>query len=71
MFIIAVPHDIKENVKADWNVFSAQVEDEFHVTDTQMVWSMESTEAEPVIEAQVARNFVGCGQWYLRYLSGS
>lgn len=58
MFVIAVPHDVKENVKADWNVFSAQVEDEFHVTDTQMVWSMESTEVEPVIEAQVARNFV-------------
>ena len=58
MFVIAVPHDVKENVKADWNIFSAQVEDEFHVTDTQMVWSMESTEAEPVIEAQVARNFV-------------
>ena len=58
MFIIAVPHDVKENVKADWNIFSAQVEDEFHVTDTQMVWTMESTEAEPVIEAQVARNFV-------------
>ena len=58
MFVIAVPHDVKENVKADWNIFSAQVEDEFHVTDTQMVWTMESTEAEPVIEAQVARNFV-------------
>lgn len=58
MFVIAVPHEVKENVKADWNIFSAQVEDEFHVTDTQMVWSMESTEAEPVIEAQVARNFV-------------
>ena len=58
MFVIAVPHDVKENVKADWNIFSAQVEDEFHVTDTQMVWTMESAEAEPVIEAQVARNFV-------------
>jgi len=58
MFVIAVPHDTKENVKADWNVFAAQVEDEFHVTDTQMVWTMESTDAEPVIEAQVARNFV-------------
>ena len=57
-FVIAVPHDVKENVKADWNVFAAQVEDEFHVTDTQMEWMMESTEAEPVIEAQVARNFV-------------
>ena len=58
MFVIAVPHDVKENVKADWNVFAAQVEDEFHVTDTQMVWTMESTEAQTVIEAQVARNFV-------------
>jgi dipeptidase D len=58
MFVIAVPHDTKENVKADWNVFAAQVEDEFHVTDTQMVWTMESTDAEPVIEEKVARNFV-------------
>ena len=58
MFVIAVPNGVKENVKADWNVFAAQVEEEFHVTDTQMVWTMESTEAEPVIEAQVAKNFV-------------
>ena len=58
MFVIAVTHDVKENVKADWNVFAAQVEDEFHVTDTQMVWTMESAETQTVIEAQVARNFV-------------
>ena len=57
-FVIGVPSELKENVKADWNVFAAQVEDEFHVTDTQMVWSMESAEAEPVIEASVALNFV-------------
>ena len=57
-FVIAVPNDVKENVKADWNVFAAQVEDEFHVTDTQRVWTMESADAEPVIEAQVAKNFV-------------
>ena len=57
-FVIAVPSAVKENVKADWNVFAAQVEDEFHVTDTQMVWSMESADAEPVIEPQIARNFV-------------
>ncbi|MBR1412632.1 MAG: aminoacyl-histidine dipeptidase [Prevotella sp.] len=58
MFVIAVPNDLKENIKADWNIFASDVEEEFHVTDTQMVWTMESTEAEPVIEAQVARNFV-------------
>ena len=58
MFVIAVPNDLKENVKADWNIFASDVEEEFHVTDTQMVWTMESADAEPVIEAQVARNFI-------------
>ena len=57
-FVIAVPNDLKENVRADWNVFAAEVEDEFHVTDTQMVWHMESTDAEPVIEPAVAKNFI-------------
>lgn len=57
-FVIAVPNAVKENVKADWNVFASDVEEEFHVTDTQMVWTMESTDAQPVIEAQVARRFV-------------
>lgn len=58
MFVIAVPNAVKENIKADWNVFASDVEDEFHVTDTQMVWTMESTDAEPVIDEQVARRFI-------------
>ena len=58
MFVIAVPDSVKENVRADWNIFAAEVEDEFHVTDTQMQWLMESTDAEPVIESQVAHNFI-------------
>ena len=57
-FVIAVPSGVKENVKADWNVFASQVEEEFHVTDTQMVWTMESAGPEPVIEAAAARSFV-------------
>ena len=57
-FVIAVPNELKENVRADWNVFAAEVEDEFHVTDTQMVFSMESTDAEPVIAPEVAKKFV-------------
>ena len=57
-FVIAVPNDLKENVRADWNIFASDVEDEFHVTDTQMVWNMESTEAEPVIAPAVAKNFI-------------
>jgi dipeptidase D len=57
-FVIGVPEELKENVKADWNIFASQVEDEFHVTDTAMVWTMESAEAEPVVDSQTARNFV-------------
>ncbi|UKK49884.1 aminoacyl-histidine dipeptidase [Prevotella sp. E13-17] len=57
-FVIAIPSAQKENIMADWNVFKTEVEDEFHVTDTQMVWSMESTEAELVIEKAVADNFI-------------
>ena len=58
MFVIAVPNAVKENIKADWNIFASDVEDEFHVTDTQMVWTMESADAEPVIDADTARRFV-------------
>ena len=57
-FVIAVPNELKENIRADWNVFASEVEDEFHVTDTQMVFAMESTDAEKIIEPAVARNFV-------------
>ena len=58
MFVIAVPNAVKENIKADWNIFASDVEDEFHVTDTQMVWTMESADAEPVIDADTARRFI-------------
>jgi dipeptidase D len=57
-FIIAVPNDLKENIRADWNIFASEVEDEFHVTDTQMEFAMESTDAEPIIEPAVAKRFV-------------
>ena len=57
-FTIAVPNDKKENVRADWNVFASQVEDEYHVSDTEMVFNMESTAAEPVIHQDVAARFV-------------
>jgi dipeptidase D len=57
-FVLAVPNDIKENIRADWNVFSAQVDEEFHVTDQQMVWRMRSYDPEPYIDDEVARRFV-------------
>ena len=57
-FVIAVPNDVKENVRADWNVFASDVEDEFHVTDTQMVFEMESTDAEKIIAPETTRKFI-------------
>ena len=58
VFVVAVPNGEKENVKADWNVFASEVEDEFHVTDTEMVFAMESADAAKVIEKGVAQNFI-------------
>lgn len=44
--VFAVPADKKEDVKADWNLFSSDVEDEYHVTDTTMKWNLASADAE-------------------------
>jgi len=57
-FVVAVESALKEQVKADWNIFSAQVEDEFHVSDPIMHWTMESCEAQPVMPHDVARRLV-------------
>jgi len=56
--VFAVPFDKKEEVKADWNVFAADVEDEYHVTDTNMVWGLESTDAQPVIPKEVSEKLI-------------
>ncbi len=56
--IIAVPEAEKEQVKADWNVFMAGVEDEFHVSDGTMDYRLDSTDVAPVIEKKVADNFI-------------
>lgn len=57
-FVIAVPNGIKEEVRADWNIFASEVEDEFHVSDTSMVFRLESCEAEDVVPVEVAKNFI-------------
>ena len=57
-FVIAVPNEHKEDVRVDWNVFASEVENEFHVTDTNMVWNMTSCDATLVLPKQVADNVV-------------
>ena len=56
--VIAVPNDVKENVRADWNVFAHEVADEFYVTDTAMEFAMESANAEKVMPADVGRRII-------------
>ena len=48
--VVAFPEDMKDTVRADWNVFTAKVEDEFHVTDTAMVFDMATADTEKVID---------------------
>ena len=48
----------KDEVKADWNTFTAEVEDEFHVTDTAMEWNMSSTDAQKVMPKNVSRSVI-------------
>ena len=57
-FVIAVPSAEKETVRVDWNVFISQVEEEFHVSDTQIVTQMQSTDAQKVITASDTARFV-------------
>ncbi len=56
--VFSVPEAVKEEVRAAWNVFTSDVEEEFHVTDTAMVFAMESAEAEPVLPKEVSDCFV-------------
>ncbi len=56
--VFAVESNKKEQIRADWNIFTAEVEDEFHVTEQNMQWNMSSTDAAPVIEKQVGTNFI-------------
>ena len=56
--VMAVPNDVKENVRADWNVFAHNVADEFHVTDTAMEFAMESANAEKVLPSDVSRRLI-------------
>ncbi|MBO6287538.1 MAG: aminoacyl-histidine dipeptidase [Prevotella sp.] len=58
MIVFAVPADKKENVRADWNVFTAAVEEEYHVTEHSMQFAMESAEAADVLPLDVSTRLI-------------
>lgn len=57
-FVIAVPDTVKEDIRIDWNIFTKEVEDEFHVSDTEMVFRMESADSEQVIPKDITDRFI-------------
>lgn len=56
--VFCVDADKKEEVKAAWNIFASDVEEEFHVTDTEIVFAMESAEAEKVMPQSISTNII-------------
>ncbi len=57
--IIAIPSDKKESIRIDFNIYADTVQKEFHVTEKEMEFIMQSTDpADYCIENSVARNFI-------------
>lgn len=56
--IFAVPAAKKEEVKADWNQYTVQVDDEFHVSDQNIEWHMGSHEAEEVMPKSISHQLI-------------
>jgi len=56
--VFGVPAEKKENVRADWNVFTSQVEEEYHVTEKTMQFSMESANAEKVLPLETSTRLI-------------
>ncbi len=56
--IFAVPNKDKEMVKADWNIFTVAVEDEFHVTEHDMQFELESCDTANVLPKENSQKFI-------------
>lgn len=54
VIVFAVKAADKELVKAEWNIFSANVEDEYHVTEKNLKFAMESAESSSVLPEAVS-----------------
>ena len=56
--VFAVPANCKEAIRADLNVFAAEVEDEYHITEHDIHFHLETAEAAKVLPKQVGRNLI-------------
>lgn len=60
--IFAVPSAEKEDIRVALNIFAKDVEEEFHVTENNMEFNLESTEAELVMPKAVGQNLISALQ---------
>lgn len=57
--VCALPMKDKENVRVDWNLFSADVEEEYRVTEKNIEFVLQSESPRPVaVEREVARKLI-------------
>lgn len=60
--VFAVPNNVKEDIRVALNVFAKDVEDEFHVTENNIQFNLESCDAEPVIPKTTSDNLIAALQ---------
>lgn len=56
--IFAVPAAQKEAVKAAWNIYAAEIAEEYHVTETNIEMTMGSAETRPVLCGDASRRII-------------
>lgn len=47
--LVAIPNNYKEQARAQWNIFAADVQEEFYATEPSMEFLLESAEAAPTL----------------------
>lgn len=56
--VFAVPSEVKEDIRIALNIFANEIEDEFHVTENNICFNLESTDAEPILPTPISKNLI-------------
>ena len=57
--VCAIPMKDKENIRVDWNIFAADVEEEYSVTEKTMQFELQSESVQPkAVDREVARKLI-------------
>ena len=60
--VVCIPNSYKEQARIRWNIFAAEVEEEFSVTEKSMEFLLESTEATTVLPEDVSCRLISALQ---------